>query len=116
MVGELDVATVDRARGAIRRAQDDAEEVICDLSDVSFIDVFGLHLLLDASAHARNTGARLILVHSPAFIHRILGALGLQGVLEMEPRWPSSPHLGPADCAPANRRGRLRLVPPRQRR
>jgi anti-anti-sigma factor len=116
MVGELDIATVGRARGVLRRAQDDAEEVICDLGDVSFIDVFGLHLLLDASAHARNTGARLILVHSPPFIHRVLGALGLQGELEMEPRSPSSPHLGPSDCAPANPRGRLQLVPPRQRR
>ena len=30
MVGELDVATAGRARDAIRRAQDDAPEVICD--------------------------------------------------------------------------------------
>jgi anti-anti-sigma factor len=116
MVGEFDVATAGRARDAIRRAQDDAAEVICDLGDVSFIDVCGLHVLLDASAHARHTGARLILIHSPAFISKALVALGLEGALEMDRRSPTVPHLGPADCAPANRRARTRLARPRLRR
>ena len=116
MVGELDVATAGRARDAIRRAQDDAAEVICDLGDVSFIDVCGLHVLLDASAHARHTGARLILAHSPAFIYKVLGALGLEGALDMDSRSPAVPHLGPADCAASNRRTRPRPARPRQRR
>ena len=116
MVGEFDVATAGRARDAIRRGQDDAAEVICDLGDVSFIDVCGLHVLLDASAHARHTGARLIVVHSPAFVYTALGALGLEGALEMDSRSPSAPHLGPADCVPANRRARPRRARPRERR
>jgi anti-anti-sigma factor len=116
MVGEFDVATADRARDAIRRAQDDAAEVICDLGDVSFIDVCGLRVLLDASAHAGRTGARLIIVHSPVFVYRALGALGLDSELELDSRSPAVPHLGPADCAPASRRARTRRVRSRLRR
>jgi anti-anti-sigma factor len=115
MVGEFDVASAGRAREAIRRAQDDAAEVICDLGDVTFIDVCGLHVLLDASVQARRTGARLIVVHGPAFISRALGALGLEGALELDSRSPAVPHLGPADCAPAKRRGRTRRVRARLR-
>jgi anti-anti-sigma factor len=116
MVGELDVATAGRARDAIRRAQDEAAEVICDLGDVSFIDVCGLRVLLDASAHAGRTGARLILVHSPALVYRALGALGLQSELELDSRSPAVPHLGPAVCAPATHRARTRRVRSRLRR
>ena len=116
MVGELDVATAGRARDAIRRAQDDAPEVICDLGDLSFIDVCGLHVLLDASTHARLTGARLILAHSPAFVWRALERLGLDRALERDSRSPTLPHLGPADCTAADRRAPSRLVRPRHRR
>jgi anti-anti-sigma factor len=116
MVGELDVATAGRARDAIRRAQDDAPEVICDLGDLTFIDVFGLHVLLDASAHARLTGARLILAHGPAFVWRALERLGLDRALERDSRSPALPHLGPADCAPAGRRAPSRRVRTRHRR
>jgi anti-anti-sigma factor len=116
LVGELDVATAGRARDTIRRAQDDAAEVICDLGDVSFIDVCGLRVLLDASAHAGRTGARLILVHSPAFVYRALGALGLESELELDSRSPVVPHLGPADCAPVSRRPRMRRARSRLRR
>ena len=115
MVGEFDVASAGRARDAIRRAQDDAAEVICDLGDVTFIDVCGLHVLLDASAHARRTGARLIVVHAPAFIYRAFAVLGLKGALELDSRSPAVPHLGPADCAPAKRRARTRRVRSRLR-
>jgi anti-anti-sigma factor len=115
MVGEFDVATAGRARDVIRRAQDDAAEVICDLGDVSFIDVCGLRVLLDASAHAGRTGARLILVHTPGFVSRALAALGLENELELDARLPPVPHLGPADCAPANRRARTRRARPRLR-
>ena len=116
MVGELDVATAGRARDAIRRAQDDAPEVICDLGDLTFIDVCGLHVLLDASTHARLTGARLILAHGPAFVWKALERLGRDRALARDSRSPALPHLGPADCTPASRRDPSRLARPRRRR
>jgi anti-anti-sigma factor len=116
MVGELDVATADGAREAIRRAQDDVPQVICDLGDLSFIDVCGLHVLLDASAHAAQTGGRLLLIHPPRFFWRALERLGLDRALETDSQAPTLPHLGPADCTPANRRAPSRLVRTRRRR
>ena len=116
MVGELDVATADGAREAIRRAQDDVPDVICDLGDLSFIDVCGLHVLLDASAHAGQTGGRLILIHTPVFFWRALERLGLDRALETDSQSPTLPHLGPADCTPAGRRAPSRLVRSRHRR
>jgi anti-anti-sigma factor len=116
IVGELDLATAARAARAIRRAQRDAAEVICDLGDLSFIDVCGLHVLLDASAYARRTGARLSFVHLPACVHRPLGLVGLGAALEPGRRSQRRPPLSTAACGPANRRARLRLVPARRRR
>jgi anti-anti-sigma factor len=115
MVGELDLATAARAGRAIRRAQGDAAEVICDLADLSFVDVCGLHVLLDASGYARRTGARLIFVGLPASIRRHLAMLGFAGALDTERRSLRSPALRPAGCAAGDRRAR-RLVSPRRRR
>jgi anti-anti-sigma factor len=116
IVGELDLATAARAARAIRRAQRDAAEIVCDLGDLSFIDVCGLHVLLDASAYARRTGAHLSFGHLPACIHRPLGLLGLGAALEAGRRPQRPAPLGTAGCGPGNRRARVRLVPPRRRR
>ena len=116
IVGELDLATAARAARAIRRAQRDAAEVICDLGDLSFIDVCGLHVLLDASAYARRTGARLSFVHLPVCLHRPLGLVGLGAALEPGRRSQRRPSLGTAGCGRAYRRARVRLFPPRRRR
>ena len=116
ILGELDLATAARAARTIRRAQRDAAEVICDLGDLSFIDVCGLHVLLDASAYARRTGARLSFVHLPVCLHRPLGLVGLGAALEPGRRSQRRAPLGTAGCGPAHRRARVRLVPPRRRR
>ena len=86
IIGELRLATASRVRSVIRRAQDDAREVICDLGDVSSVDAFGAYVLVDAAARARHNGVRLTLVHSPALVRRILGRLGLDSALGMDPR------------------------------
>ena len=89
IIGELRLATASRVRSVIRRAQDDAREVICDLGDVSSVDAFGAYVLVDAAARARHNGVRLTLVHSPPLVRRILGRLGLDNALGMDPPPPS---------------------------
>jgi anti-anti-sigma factor len=116
MVGELDLASAARAARAIRRAQRDGAEVICDLGDVLFVDVCGLHVLLDASAYARRTGSRLTFAHLPGFVYRHLAILGFGGALDADRGSRRSPLLGPAACRPGHRRAPLRLVPRRPRR
>jgi anti-anti-sigma factor len=89
IIGELRLATASRVRSVIRRAQDDAREVICDLGDLSSVDAFGAYALVDAAARARQNGVRLTLVHSPPLVRRILGLLGLDSALGMDPAAPS---------------------------
>ena len=82
--GELDLASADRARGMLAAAPADSRSVVCDLSGLSFIDVRGLHVLLEAAAHARLTGGHLRFAHCPASLRRLLGLLGLERALAIE--------------------------------
>ena len=88
LVGHLDLVTADRARAAIRLAQDESTTVICDLGDVWFVDVSGLRVLLDATAHARLTGDRLEIANCPPIVPRMLELLRLEHALELRPPAP----------------------------
>jgi len=83
LTGELDLVAAERARVAIRRAQALSAVLVCDLGDLSFIDLTGLRVLLDAAAHAERTGRRLIVANSPPILPRMLGLLGLDDALEV---------------------------------
>jgi anti-anti-sigma factor len=84
LVGELDLVTVDRAREAIRHAQDESRVLVCDLGDVWFIDLAGLRVLLDAAARARRTGARMTVATCPPILPRMLRLLRLEDRLELQ--------------------------------
>lgn len=102
LVGELDLATADLARAAIRRAQRRASALICDLGDVWFVDFAGLRVLLEAADRARQTGASLTIANSPPIVPRMLAELQLQGALDIQAaRVPAAPPVRHA------RRGRL---------
>ncbi len=98
LVGALDLVTADRARAEIHHAQHETRALICDLGDVWFIDFSGLRVLLEATARARLTGARLTVAHPPPLVPRMLALLKLQDALEIDeaPRLaaPLDPHLG----------------------
>jgi anti-anti-sigma factor len=83
LTGELDLATAGRARAFIRLAQDDSRGLICDLGDLSFIDLTGLRVLLDADVYAEHTGRRLIIANAPRILARMLLLLKLNDVLEV---------------------------------
>lgn len=89
IIGELRLATASRVRSVIRRAQDDAGEVICDLGDVFSVDAFGAYVLVDAAARARHNGVRLTFLHSPPLVRRILARLGLENALGTDLPVPS---------------------------
>lgn len=84
MVGELDLAAAPYARAAIRRAQEESGDVVCDLGYVSFLDLAGLQVLIDAAAHARQHATRLTVANSPPLLPRILGLFRLEGCIELE--------------------------------
>jgi anti-sigma B factor antagonist len=92
LVGELDLVTADRAREAIRRAQAQTTDLICDLGDVWLVDFSGLRVLLEAAARARQTGTRLTIADCPPFVPRMLRLLKLDAVLEVR----AAPHPAPS--------------------
>jgi anti-anti-sigma factor len=49
MAGELDLAASVSAHECMRRTQDGPETVVCDLGALSFIDVSGVRVLVDAA-------------------------------------------------------------------
>lgn len=101
LVGEIDLVTVDRAREAIRRAQDETRTLTCDLGDVWFVDLSGLRVLLDAAEHARLTGGRLTLASCPPIVPRMLRVLKLENALEIQA--PPRPAAGRLRCARVRR-------------
>jgi anti-anti-sigma factor len=101
LVGELDLLTADRARAALRWAQEETSTLVCDLGDVWFVDLSGLRALVDATAHARRIGGRLTFVNCPSIVPRMLAILEIEDALEIAvPARPAGP--------PAQRPARLR--------
>jgi len=87
LTGELDLVTAAGAAARIRRAQDESSVLICDLSGLWLVDLTGLRVLLDATAHARRSGRRLLVANAPSIVPRMLQLLKLEHALEV----PSAP-------------------------
>lgn len=77
LTGELSLATADRARDAILSTQRDAPVVICDLAEVTFIDISGMCVLVDLAARAHHRGGLLAIVNPPPIVSSFLRVLGL---------------------------------------
>ena len=83
LTGELDLVTAAGAAVRIRRAQDESSVLICDLSGLWLVDLTGLRVLLDATAHARRSGRRLLVANAPTIVPRMLRVLKLEHALEV---------------------------------
>ena len=81
--GELDLATVEEAEAAVERARREQAGALClDLSDLTFLDSSGLHLVLQIHAACRAQGEALRIVPGPRSVQRVFD---LAGVLEILP-------------------------------
>jgi anti-anti-sigma regulatory factor len=56
LVGELDAAEAPVLQGALRRLESEGSDVLLDVSGLSFMDLFGLHLIEEAVDAARQGG------------------------------------------------------------
>jgi anti-sigma B factor antagonist len=71
--GELDMVAasqLDEAIGAVRA--DPPEEVVLDMSGLSFLDSSGIRALLRAQGACEACGCRLVMLRGPAQVQRIL--------------------------------------------
>jgi anti-anti-sigma factor len=77
--GELDVSTVDSLEREIRTAeQGDAEEIVLDLSGLTFVDSTGLRLVLEVNSRCGGDTGRLRVIGGSASLERLLDVVGLR--------------------------------------
>ena len=79
LIGEFDLATVATVEDELRRVEaSDADEIVIDLSGLTFIDSTGLRLMISADARSRADSNRLVLRRGPASVQRAFQLVGLE--------------------------------------
>lgn len=81
--GEIDLATAPRLREVLRPVvEGDTRSVVVDLSEVTFMDSTGVHVLLETLQRLAAQDRRLAIVcREGGQIHRLLATLGLLDTL-----------------------------------
>jgi anti-sigma B factor antagonist len=80
VTGELDLATYERLRDELERAEaSEAARILLDLGGLTFIDSTGICVLVKAAQRSANDGARLRLLPASGKVHEVLE---LTGVME----------------------------------
>jgi anti-sigma B factor antagonist len=74
--GEVDLATVEAVRHALR-AQEARARVVLDLRHVEFIDSAGLGLIVEQSRRAERDGCDFAVVRGPEQVQKLFRMVGL---------------------------------------
>ena len=82
VAGELDIETAPQLERTLRDAEQKARLVVLDLRDLTFMDCAGVHLLVNASARARERGGRLVVLRGPPAIDRLFTLTGAASRVE----------------------------------
>lgn len=109
IVGELDIATSPLLARTLERVEDRVRRIVLDLRELTFIDAFSVHVILDATTLARRAGRRLLLVRGPSHIDRVLELTGACEWLEIVDLRPAEPPV--QALVQLARRERARRVP-----
>jgi anti-sigma B factor antagonist len=82
LAGECDLAQQEATRHAIRDALRRSPAcVVLDLSQLTFIDSSGIHVVLELHKRSRQRNVRLVIVPGPRAVRRPFEILGLTKVL-----------------------------------
>ncbi len=83
VLGEMDLSTTGDLDREMRRAEAaDASAIVLDLSDLDFVDVAGVHLLLRLKARSEANGRRLRMIPaSSPYVRRVFDVTGAAGAL-----------------------------------
>ena len=84
IIGDLDMATVDRLAGATRGVLTSGRHVVFDLGGVSFVDSSGLRYFLDLFQRADGDGFSFALRQARRSVHKTFEVAGLDRVLPWE--------------------------------
>ena len=74
--GEVDLSTAAALRRELAAAREAADTVLLDLSDVTFIDSTGLHLLLEVSHRSAVTDWSFFIVRPSKAVRRLIELSG----------------------------------------
>ena len=81
LAGELDVATAPQLERTLREALSDASLVVLDLRSVTFMDLSGVWVIVDASRAARSDQRDLNVLRGSTQVDRIFTLTGTAGDL-----------------------------------
>jgi anti-anti-sigma factor len=81
--GEIDVATAPTVEREMLSAEESHDLVAIDLSETSFMDSTGLHLIMEANRRLRERGGRLFIVQGPPQVSRLFELTGLSDHLDL---------------------------------
>ena len=86
VVGEVDVASVDRVREQVAALLGDGRtDLVVDLTDVTFLDSTGLGLLVGTLKRVRLAGGRMVLVVDAEPLLKVFRVTGLAQVFTIHP-------------------------------
>ncbi|HST65575.1 MAG TPA: STAS domain-containing protein [Mycobacteriales bacterium] len=88
--GEVDIDTAPRLRSALEAAIRSGLPIVIDLGGVTFMDSAGFGVLVSTHLQARRVGTSMLLRAVSGRIRDLLGVLGLDTVLAIEPE-PAPP-------------------------
>ena len=88
--GELDLASVDDLRTALRTAATRLPSVVVDVSDVSFIDSTALAALLRSNDELSSNGVQMVMACPPGPVRRLLTMTSLDDRLILAPDRPGA--------------------------
>ena len=74
--GELDIASAGAARRALDLLDAGIQQVVLDVSHITFCDATGVRFLLTAQAQARITGRNLVVRYPSRSVWRVLALTG----------------------------------------
>ena len=83
LTGELDLVAAPRLKACLDDALASAWLVVVDLRALTFIDGSGVVAILAADERARRSGRRLVLVHEPAQVTRLIDLAVVDDRLEI---------------------------------
>ena len=81
--GEIDVSTIPALRSELEAAREDAVTVLLDLSEITFIDSSGLHLLLDLSQVSAVSDWAFFIVRPSETVQRLIEVSGTADLLTL---------------------------------
>jgi anti-anti-sigma factor len=90
--GELDIASVDAAWRMLAQLDAGIQQIVLDVSHITFCDAAGVRFFLTAQKRARDTGRNLVVRHPSRSVRRVLALTGdLSAICPADPPTSEEP-------------------------